>query len=189
MGKVIDINEANVGPEIEGKCNVVRKGKRCTKGAGWGTDHVGWGPCKHHMGSTPAVSQHAHKEAAIHYAQTLASELDLNPVEALLWAVRLGAGAVSYWQGLLADENTPIELALAVEQSYGAERDRMAKTAALCIQAGLAEKRVRIAERQADLMEIVLESAMEENGISQAKIEAVKKSAAKHLLALPGMVS
>jgi len=36
------------------KCGAVRKGKTCTQVAGWGTDHVGWGSCKLHGGSTRA---------------------------------------------------------------------------------------------------------------------------------------
>lgn len=188
MGDVIDITPADK-PEKEGKCNVVRKGKRCWQNAGWGTDHPGFGPCKNHMGSTPAVSQAAHKQQAIEFARSLASELDLNPVEALLWAVRLSAGATSYWQGLLDREDLPIEVALAVESSYGAERERMAKTAALCIQAGLAERRIRIAEKQGEMMATILEAALEENGIKPDKIEKIKRSAAKLMLALPGLAA
>lgn len=187
MGDVIDINESSVGPEVPGKCNVVRKGKRCVKTAGWGTDHSGYGPCKYHMGSTPAVSNNAHKQMAVDYARSIAGELDLNPVEALLWAVRLGAGTVAYWQRLLSEDDLSPELALAVEKAYGEERDRMAKTAALCISAGLAERRIRIAEKQGEILAMVLETAMEENGISVTKIEAVKRSAARLLMAMPGL--
>lgn len=185
MGDVIDI----VGPEIEGNCNVVRKGKRCIKTAGWGTDHPGYGPCKHHMGSVPTVALNAHKQAAVAHARSLAGEMDISPVEALLWGVRLGAGAVAYWRDLLDREDLPIEVALAVENTYGEERDRMVKTAAICIQAGLAEKRVKIAERQGTMVTAMLEAAMQENGISAAKQAAVKKSMVSMMLAIPGLQS
>lgn len=48
-----------VGPPVEGKCNVVRKGKRCRQAAGYGTDHVGVGTCKHHGGSSPLARRSA----------------------------------------------------------------------------------------------------------------------------------
>jgi hypothetical protein len=190
MGDVIDItgqDTTNIAPEVEGKCNVVRKGKRCKYQAGWGTDHLGYGPCKYHMGSTPSVSLSAHKEAAIDHARKLGGEVDMNPVDALLWAVRLGAGAVAYWQDLLLRDDLPVEVALAVEESYGAERDRMAKTAALCIGAGLAEKRVRLAEQQGLMLATILEASLEKAGLKPAKILEVKKHAAALMVALPGV--
>jgi hypothetical protein len=189
MGKVIDIHESSAGPEIEGNCNVVRKGKRCKYKAGWGTDHPGFGPCKHHMGCTPSVSLSSHKEAAVAHARSLAGEMDINPVEALLWGVRLGAGAVDYWRGLLTQEDLPIEVALAVENSYGMERDRMVKTAAICIQAGLAEKRIRLAERQGEIATIALMAALEKNGIKPDKAAKIQRDMAEALLALTGMQS
>lgn len=36
-----------------------RKGGRCQKQAGWGTDHLGYGPCRLHGGSTPAHRKRA----------------------------------------------------------------------------------------------------------------------------------
>lgn len=190
MGKVIDINSKDdTPPEIPGKCNAIRKGKRCRNPAGMGTSHPGYGTCKHHLGCAPANTLSAHKEEAIEYTRSLAGELDINPVEALLWAVRLGAGAVKYWQELLSREDLPIEVALAVEMAYGAERDRMTKTAAVCIQAGLAEKRIRLAEKQGDMLAVILETVLERQGLSATKVEAAKKDAAQLMLALPGVAS
>ncbi len=36
-----------------GKCGAVRNGKPCGREAGWGTDHLGYGHCKHHGGLSP----------------------------------------------------------------------------------------------------------------------------------------
>lgn len=195
MGDVIDINGTDStddgrGPKKPGKCNVwiPKREKRCERGAGEGTDHLGHGPCSNHLGNTPVMRQKAHKEAAVEYTRTIASELDINPVDALLWAVRLSAGSVAYWveqMNRLETGGTDPALAVAVEDAYGRERDRLAKTSALCIQVGLAERQVRLAERQGDLMAQILEATLEHMGMKPEKIETAKRYAAKVALALP----
>lgn len=41
-------------------CDVPRSdGRKCTKTAGWGTDHVGFGPCDFHDGATPGPDSHS----------------------------------------------------------------------------------------------------------------------------------
>ena len=47
----------------------------CTKPAGWGTDHVGFGNCKLHGGASPNGVKHAEKQEAA-WRQRLADELD-----------------------------------------------------------------------------------------------------------------
>jgi len=47
----------------------------CTKPAGWGTDHVGFGNCKLHGGASPNGKIHAEKEA-VAWRQRLADEMD-----------------------------------------------------------------------------------------------------------------
>lgn len=193
MGKVVDINTKGTAsddgepPDVPGKCNAKnRQGKKCGNPAGYGTDHVGYGKCKHHLGATPAGQVAAHKEAVVEYVRSIAGEHDIHPIEAMLWAVRLSAGAVKYWFDLLSQDDTPADLALAIEESYGKERDRLAKTAQMCIQVGLAERQVRIAERQGDLMAQVLEATLEHVlGKNSAKILEAKAFAAKAMLALP----
>lgn len=198
MGKVINIDGGGGKPsrakgdhldepEIPGKCNAPnRQGKRCRNVAGYGTDHVGYGKCKYHMGSTPAGQVAAHKEAAVEYVRSIAGERSIDPIEAMLWAVRLSAGAVTYWFNLLSQEETSAELALAIEEAYGKERDRLAKTAEMCIRVGLAERQVKIAERQGDLMAQVLEATLEHVlGKDVERINKAKAFAARAMLALP----
>jgi len=50
------------GPEIPGKCNTIKKDHtRCGQPAGMGTDHLGYGHCKYHLGTTANHTAHAHQ--------------------------------------------------------------------------------------------------------------------------------
>lgn len=98
---------------VEGYCNVVRKGKQCRQRAGYGTDHVGIGPCKHHGGSTPLVRQHhkdilADRRAAAALAQFGMATTEADPETVLLDLVSEAAGNVA-WLGeqvnALAEDN------------------------------------------------------------------------------------
>src|SRR6187431_2352314 len=111
--------KASAGPNGE-----LPAGRPCGMTAGWGTDHLGAGPCKLHGGSTPAVREAVavaqevlRAEAQLKEAKAAASRavsafggpiVDVNPEEALLGLVREAAGNVA-WLGsrvqvLLAEE-------------------------------------------------------------------------------------
>lgn len=55
----------------------------------------------------------------------------------------------------------------------GEERDRLANFAAKAIAAGIAERQVRLAERQGNVMAMVMSAAMDRAGLSQAQQDAV----------------
>lgn len=175
---------------IEGKCNArTSPTTRCRNGAGQGTDHVGFGSCKHHLGSTPRGRLAGYKAQAVEYTRSLAGERRMDPVEALLWAVRLSAGAVTFWQEVInkieQNDDAPAELLVGAAEMYGLERERLARVSATAVQAGLAERQVRIAERQGDLLAMVLEATLEHIGVSPTKVEQAKRFAAQTMLALP----
>lgn len=50
-------------------------GTPCQRPAGWGTDHVGFGKCKLHMGGVPAVKAAAEKQRAA-WQQFLLDEMN-----------------------------------------------------------------------------------------------------------------
>src|SRR5206468_9193384 len=71
----------------------------CKLPAGHGTDHVGRGRCKLHGGSTPDHRKKAAREEALDFVRNaMGAEVSTDPLEALLQAVRLAAGAVAYWR-------------------------------------------------------------------------------------------
>ncbi len=61
-----------------GKCGAkCHNGKSCSNGAGMGTDHAGWGRCKFHFGSTPAVRLNAERARIGWMAKKAAGALQL----------------------------------------------------------------------------------------------------------------
>ena len=143
----------------------------CTLPAGWGTDHPGFGPCKHHMGSTPA----GRKSAAIERGEELmvfyGKPLDTDPIQALLDEVKTTAGHKAWLAAEIAKVNVELVSAqgkvagLTPEiegllRLYQWERDHLVRTAKTCLDAGINQRLVEIAEHQgaklADAIDTIL---------------------------------
>jgi hypothetical protein len=149
---------------IEGKCNVVFKGKRCRAAAGAGTAHVGSGPCKNHMGNVPTVSMH-HSTKLIEeaYAVKGGAPLEVSPDVALLQEVWRTAGRIAWVRQELINEPKrlePVPTFHASGEPTGREelsawvrweqQERVALVLAskTAIAAGIAERQVKLAEQQ-----------------------------------------
>lgn len=80
-----------------------RSDGKCKRPAGWGTDHVGEGPCKLHGGCTPTVSKGAHLRLVERQARELFGKVapDAVPVENPLQAYAEFAGRVMAWLDLM----------------------------------------------------------------------------------------
>lgn len=79
-----------------------RNGRLCEAEAGKGTDHPGYGRCKHHGGCTPTQVKGAAKQEAHAHAIVMGAPIDIDPFDALLWCVRIAAGEVSYCNIMVA---------------------------------------------------------------------------------------
>lgn len=102
------MTEVVVGPELPGKCNVVKRGKRCRQPAGWGTDHSGVGPCKVHGGALQSVKQawsgrFVELQAQRQLAKFASPVRDADPEQTLLDLVSEAAGNVA-WLGRVVAE-------------------------------------------------------------------------------------
>ncbi len=138
-------------------------GRPCAKEAGWGTDHVGYGRCRYHGGTSPthragAAKLKAETEAAKAVA-TLGLPRDIEPVAALLEEVRRAAGIVAW----LADRVAALpegELhrvdGQALTRLYGEERDRLARVAKFAVDSGVAERQIGISQQQGALLAIAI---------------------------------
>lgn len=190
---------------VHKKCGAKsRSGGRCKLGAGHGTDHVGSGKCKFHGGSSPNGKIAAAKEAA----QTLAIELDMEPHDALLWCVRSAAGQVqflSYKVAALQDDKLLVEHLrerIAEEGSY-VERsqhselhawvhahqqalDRLAKFSKMAIDAGVAERHVRVAERYGEVIARLLDGVLGDLDLTPAQLKKASTVVPRHLTLLEG---
>lgn len=130
-----------------------RSGGTCRLFAGQGTNHLGIGRCKHHGGSTPTHVASAVVQEARRRAIEFGDELPVEPAEALLSMLRLSAGMVAWTRSELAhtDDRTSFEAAVLVRM-YADERDRTARIAKAALDAGVAERMVRLAESYGELL-------------------------------------
>lgn len=76
---------------------------KCTRPAGWGTDHPGVGRCKLHGGSTPAGRRAATIAKVKQDLAEWGGRLDITPPQALLDLVQTKAAEVAYWDRLVAE--------------------------------------------------------------------------------------
>ncbi len=149
------------------KCgSKTRSGGTCGRPAGAGTDHPGHGHCKLHGGNT----QNGQKFAARQQVLELGGELDMEPHEAILLAVRKAAMQVAFCAARVAelreeellaervkvvrdaDGSTRVEktneqhLNVWVRLHQEAVRD-LSHLAKVAVDAGVAERQVRLAEQ------------------------------------------
>lgn len=150
----------------------------CRRLAGDRTNHPGWGPCRTHGGATAAA------ERAWEVAMRLAVELDINPMEALLWSVRIAAGKVyqleqalefAEWRGDVAGH------AKALDQSRD-ERKELRTAAKAAIDAGIAATIVRNRELEGQLLGSALAAALEAAGCTPEQRTKALEAAQGHLL-------
>lgn len=142
-----------------------RAGGRCLKPKGWGTPQAadGAGRCKMHGGSSPTGRRAAGREAALSFARgALGAAVSLSPIDAMAESVKLAAGLCDYYRHQLSTAATRLdeagelspdikrieELRPQYAEAIRLERD-CAKAA---LDAGVAERQQRLAERQATLL-------------------------------------
>lgn len=180
----------------------------CRHLAGARTNHPGYGACWLHGGSLPTNELAAAKQEALDRARSLAAEREMDPLEAMLWCVRLSAGAVDFYRSMI-DEIPLLEdfeqshegneewfssvqdrLTLIIDglhKAYGEERDRLAKTAEMCVRAGLQERQVSLAERQGDLLAQILIAVLDDLDLPLDVRRQARQLAAQKLLAIPAV--
>src|SRR4051812_4797269 len=95
MATAMELTSA-VDPALCGARN--RQGEPCSNRAGKGTNHVGFGRCSSHGGRTPSGQAHGAKLAAVAALGPVGGEVDVNPLDALLFTVRRGSGLATYYR-------------------------------------------------------------------------------------------
>lgn len=137
----------------------------CRRPRGWGTDHPGFGRCKHHGGSSPSGRKAAEREEV---RLLLGASLDVDPADALLQAVRRTAGLCAYFNQrvseLKVEPEEPEQLSEWVRMEAEAT-ERLARFSKSALDAGIAERRVRMAERAGELISTALERALQRTGV------------------------
>lgn len=180
------------------KCGARRKdGTTCRLPAGWGTDHVGVGQCKKHLGNTRAHRVAGARELV---ARRMLSGLDnpsgaVEPTLVLLEEVRRSQSIVSWFDHLLREnEIGSDDLFMLTEQGfkprafmevYERERSHLAKVASLTIGAGVAERLVRVEEEKGRQLALAIQGILKDLELSPAQKQKVPTIVRKHLQAIP----
>jgi hypothetical protein len=148
-----------------------RKGGVCGHARGWGTDHPGSGRCKLHGGSSPNGRKAAGKERALEFARgALGAGVAGSALDAMQESVDLARGLVSYYRHELAAAATRAKAAggpnlARIEELRPQYVDalRLEKDVAkAALDAGVAERRARLAERQAELLALAIADGLRE---------------------------
>jgi hypothetical protein len=146
----------------------------CCQPAGWGTNHLGYGKCKLHGGGLPSHVTQATQEKILVEAMTnpsvntlYGSPKEIGPHEALLAEIHRTSGHVEWLQSHISALEGPAELRqhsdLGVQPSvwitmYQQERQHLVRVCKAAIDAGVAERHVRVAEQQGALIAQALQA-------------------------------
>lgn len=178
-------------------------GGTCTLVKGFGTSHVGYGRCKHHGGSTPAGVISAERERVRTSILTYGGPIEVEPGVALLQEVHRTAGHVAYLGTIVADlEKAQLTGPVGSEgvteggiimhpaykpsvwlEMYHTERTHLARVCKMALDAGVAERQVRVAEQQGELFAGAIRAILTDLGVmgDPRAPEIVRR----HLMALP----
>ena len=166
-----------------------RKGGKCGRPAGWGTDHVGVGTCKLHAGNAPAAALKGMIELARREQAVMGVPLSIEPQDAILECIRIAAGEVAYASERIAEleadeavgpvitrmdrsgendveerrEGPPALHVWIVVRQHA--MDRLVNYSFAALKAGIEERRVRIAERQGMLLAQAIQGILRELGV------------------------
>jgi hypothetical protein len=94
---------------------------------------------------------------------TLGVAVDIEPHEALLAVLRLSSGHVAWLREELAGvEDLGLPEAQILIRLYGEERDRVGRLAKACLDAGVAERQVQLAERYGAVLAELLRAVFDD---------------------------
>lgn len=142
----------------------------CRNRKGYRTDHVGVGNCYLHGGRSPNGERHATKERVLNALATLQIDAAVDPITSLYEAVAVAAWR-EYGLRMMLEQREALfnvdhlgDLREDVVSAMHADALKVrAQVAKMAVDAGLDERMVKLAERQADvlvrLVEIVLDGA------------------------------
>jgi hypothetical protein len=147
-----------------------KNGDTCRLFAGQGTPHLGIGRCKHHGGMTPNHMKNAAKVESQRRMVQLGGSVEMAPHEALLAMLHLSSGHVVWLRNEISAQKTVGDFeARVIYQMYSEERDRVARIAKACLDAGVAERQVRLAEEFGQMLADVLRAVFEDKDLAMTR--------------------
>lgn len=135
----------------------------CTRVKGYGTEHLGWGRCKHHGGCTKSGIQAAAREEMTANHKLFGDLIPVDPGEGLLQEVARSNGFIRFIERALADkgidqdviqnpERLLLEMTVIGWQAqawvsiWQDERKHFVTCCKTALAAGIAERQIRIVE-------------------------------------------
>jgi hypothetical protein len=158
---------------------------------GWGTNHPGIGACKFHGGATP----NAVKAAASEELRTLLGKpMEINPLDALLWCIKIRAGEVKWLSEQMAKlrEHKWTEQTIAGRQLHLWAKERkeamgdLARFSQMAISLGIAERAVKLAEQYGEMISRLIEGILADLELSTAQKKMAPMIVRRHLLMIEG---
>lgn len=166
-------------------CGAKKKnGDLCRKFAGEGTEHPGVGNCKYHLGNARNNKVNAVKVEAQRRLMVIGEEIDIDPVSALLWTVRLSAGHCFLIQAELAKLKDPTKTfdGQVLLRMWNEERDRLARTSKLAVDAGVEMKAIKLAETYGEMLARLLRGILDELNLTAAQHKIEREVVRRHLM-------
>jgi hypothetical protein len=162
-------------------------GKPCRKFAGEGTDHFGIGRCRLHGGSTRTHRVGAEKVQADRVRAKFGAPKKVLPGDALMEMLWIAYGQVYWLQAEIdrLDDTTTLE-AMALIRAHRDERDRCARVAATALDAGVAERQVRVMEMYAEAIGRLLKGILTDLRLTPAQDKIAPEVVRRNLLAIEG---
>ena len=168
-------------------CGAKKKnGDPCRKFAGESTDHPGVGRCKYHLGNTKDHRKHAVKVEAQKRLMTIGREIEINPIDALLWTVRVSAGHMVLIQSELEKHKNDVTSheGQVLLRLWSEERDRLARTAKLAVDAGVAEKHIKLVEQAGQDIARLITGILDDLRLTRTQQAIRAEVIRRHLMAL-----
>lgn len=185
--------DKRTGPKCGGKLRAPREGT-CGLPAGAGTDHVGYGRCSWHGGSSPNGSQSAHEQRIEAGARRVLYQHDAPAVTNHLDALQRLAGralALEETIGAIVNDLRSVRY----ESEGGGEQlraevaileramDRAGRLLVDIAKLNIEERLAKVTERQTDQVSAALGAVLAELGLSQDQQKAARVGIASRLRA------
>jgi hypothetical protein len=189
-----------------------RDGYPCSRQAGHGTDHVGVGPCSVHdaeakrqraqLMNEHVVNDMRNGRVRMRNGKKVLAEAhtfygapkDINPMEAIIWMIKIAAGEVQWLSDKIAEvsrqdwiEETVVgrQVHLWVRERQNA-MDRLARYAKWAIDAGIAERQVRVMEVYGESIARMLRGILNELELTAEQRDRAPDIVRRHLIAIEG---
>lgn len=165
-----------------------RNGKPCELPAGFGTNHVGTGRCKFHLGSTKNHEAKGARDLATAFVVgQLGAQVPIEPLDAAVKAVELAHGSVEYWRTMILDaiENGG-DPPPYLSDNYRLALSDLARMTDAANRAGVADRLATMDERFIEQVTLAFEESLQAIKIEAKERAKVVKLFAARLRPLEG---